>query len=213
MSAKLNTISSRIPFVGARGGYVCLNTSPIVWIYSSSVTVDFRVHIHSLSLQMVNIQLNIHYVDISWFTGEESDLGGDDCEKAESWSSAQIMPDTSDSGDFDWMDCLASWELSWVEAVRRKKDYRPLPCFSHCMDRIRITNSKLKRFNPWLSLSSVLFTASLPLRWSKSDVCRTRPWVTWVLKESRWQVTGNKATMAYAASFKFLQYVVVVDTT
>ena len=77
---------------------------------SSSVSVPFRVRvsIHSSSVFTVNIPLNIHSLDISSFEVEKSDLVGDDCEEVESKSSAQLMSDTSDSGDVDF---LASREL------------------------------------------------------------------------------------------------------
>ena len=65
--------------------------------------VAFRVSIHSSSFFTVNIPLNIHSLDISSFGGEESDLGGDDCEEAEPESPTQLMSDTSDSGDVDAM--------------------------------------------------------------------------------------------------------------
>ena len=74
-----------------------LNESPIASITSSSASLVFRVHIHSSSLQTVNIQLNIHSLDFSSFAGKELDLGGDDCEEAESESYAQLMSNTSDS--------------------------------------------------------------------------------------------------------------------
>ena len=78
-----------------------------------SVSVPFRVRvrIHSSSVFMVNVPLNIHFLDISSFAVEKSDLGGDDCEEAESKSSAQLMSDTSDSGDVDSMGFLTSREL------------------------------------------------------------------------------------------------------
>ena len=59
--------------------------------------------------------------------GEELDLGGDDCEEAESESSAQPMSNTnwSQFGDVDSMVFFASQELGWVEAMSRKKDCRP----------------------------------------------------------------------------------------
>ena len=80
---------------------------------SSSVSVPFRVRvrIHSSSVFTVNIPLNTHSLDISSFAVEKSDLGGGDCEGAESKSSAQLMSDPSDSGDVDSMGFLASREL------------------------------------------------------------------------------------------------------
>ena len=49
-----------------------------------SVSVPFRVQvsIYSSSVFMVNVPLNIHFLDISSFAVEKSDLGGDDCEEA-----------------------------------------------------------------------------------------------------------------------------------
>ena len=66
---------------------------------SCSVNVAFRVQvcIHSPPGFTVNILLNIHSLDISSFASEESDLGGDDCEEADSKSSVQLMSDTSES--------------------------------------------------------------------------------------------------------------------
>ena len=80
---------------------------------SSIVSVPFRVRvrIHSSLVFTVNIQLNIHSLDISSFAGEKSDFGGDDCEEAESKSFAQLISDTSDCGDVDSMGFLASREL------------------------------------------------------------------------------------------------------
>ena len=77
------------------------------------MSVAFRVrdHTHSSSVFTVNIPLNIHSLDVSSFAGEESDLGGDDCEEAESKSSVQLMSDTSDSRDVGSMGLLASREL------------------------------------------------------------------------------------------------------
>ena len=43
--------------------------------------------------------------------GEESDLGGVDCDGAESESSALVMSDTSDSRDVDSMGLLVKREL------------------------------------------------------------------------------------------------------
>ena len=75
------------------------------------MSVAFRVRIHSSSIRTVNVQLNIHALDLSSFPGEELDLGGDNCEEAESESSAQLMSNTSDSEDIDSIGFLASREL------------------------------------------------------------------------------------------------------
>ena len=99
-----------------------------------SVTFRFWVSIHPSLVSAVNIQLSIHSLDISSssfkFAVEKSDLGGDDCEEVESKSSAQLMSDTSDSGDVDSMGYLASRDsgnsVEWRQwAGRRTADSRP----------------------------------------------------------------------------------------
>ena len=87
------------------------------------MSVAFHIRIHSSSLRTVNIPLNIHSLDLSCFAGEELDLGGDDCEEAESESSAQLMSnhDTSDSGDIDSIGFLSSRGLGCEELQIRFK--------------------------------------------------------------------------------------------
>ena len=85
-----------------------------------SVAFRVRVHIHSSSVFMINVPLNLNIsLDISSFAGEEHDLGGDDCEEAESKSSAQLMSDTSDPGDLDSIGFLASLELQGLVEWRQ----------------------------------------------------------------------------------------------
>ena len=89
---------------------------------------------HPLFVVTVNIPLNIHSLDISSLAGQESDLGGDSWEECESGSSAQLMPDTSNCGDVDQtdflasLDCLDSGTLLSVGdgAGRRSADHRPV---------------------------------------------------------------------------------------
>ena len=71
------------------------------------MSVACRVCIYSSLLPTAHISLNINSLDIFSFADEECDLGGDDCEEAESLSSAELMSDTSDCGDVDSMGFLA----------------------------------------------------------------------------------------------------------
>ena len=119
-----------------------------------------------------NIPSNIHSVDVSATSGEESDLECEDLiwdsNQDDSPSSEKLTSEFAHVGDWTSLGDIVSREVSWVEAMVCKKDWRTS---SSCIVGVELeieTNSNIKHFKAGSHCVKCCAACRLGLSWSKS---------------------------------------------